>query len=140
MQQQYPNYSNYYQQPPYSTAGNPARFSSYPAQPQQVGLKGRQVASFDEVKSIPIDFDGSVAYFPDLANKRIYTKQISMDGTPAYNVYELTDVPPMDSGSVNYVTREEFEATLAQIKGLLGQMQQPQQQQQQQPTNVASQF
>ena len=38
-------------------------------------LKGRPVASLDEVRAIPVDFDGSVFYFPDLANGKIYTKQ-----------------------------------------------------------------
>lgn len=41
----------------------------------------RPVSSIDEVRAASIDFDGSVFYFPDLANKKIYTKQINMDGT-----------------------------------------------------------
>lgn len=61
-----------------------------------------------------IDFDGSVFYFPDLANKRIYTKQINIDGTPSFNVYEWRGEPPINSSQ--YVTREEFETVLAQIK------------------------
>jgi hypothetical protein len=39
-----------------------------------VMLKGRPVSSIEEVKASAIDFDGSVFYFPDVANKRIYTK------------------------------------------------------------------
>lgn len=62
----------------------------------------------------PIDFDGSVFYFPDLANRRIYTKQINMDGTASLNVYELKNEPVVSSPQ--YVTREEFETTLAQLK------------------------
>jgi hypothetical protein len=58
-----------------------------------MGLKGHPVSSFDEVRAISIDFDGSVFYFPDLANKRIYTKQINLDGTPLYKMYELTEIP-----------------------------------------------
>lgn len=53
-----------------------------PAQPQN-GLKGRLVSSLEEARATSIDFDGSIFYFPDLANKRIYTKQINMDGTAA---------------------------------------------------------
>lgn len=45
-------------------------------QPQQTALKGRLVSSLEEVRATGIDFDGSVFYFPDIANKRIYTKQI----------------------------------------------------------------
>lgn len=55
----------------------------------QMGIKGRPVSSIEETRAISIDFDGSVFYFPDLANRRIYTKQINMDGTASLNVYEL---------------------------------------------------
>ena len=37
-------------------------------------LKGRPVASLEEARAMSIDFDGSVFFFPDLANKKIYTK------------------------------------------------------------------
>ena len=48
---------------------------------QQIpALKGRPVSSIDEARATSIDFDGSVFYFPDLANKCIYTKQINLDG------------------------------------------------------------
>jgi hypothetical protein len=56
-------------------------------------LKGRPVASLDEVRATSIDFDGSIFYFPDLANKRIYTKQINVDGTSTLNMYELKPIP-----------------------------------------------
>jgi len=61
--------------------------------PPQVGLKGRLVSSLEEARATSIDFDGSVFYFPDLANKRIYTKQINMDGTATLCVYELREMP-----------------------------------------------
>jgi hypothetical protein len=57
------------------------------------GLKGRPVASFEEARASMIEFDGSIFYFPDLANKCIYTKQINMDGTALINVYELKAIP-----------------------------------------------
>ena len=80
----------------------------------QLGIKGRPVSSIEEARAASIDFDGSVFYFPDLANRRIYTKQINMDGTPSFNVYELKNEPVINSPQ--YVTREEFETTLAQLK------------------------
>jgi hypothetical protein len=43
-------------------------------QPTMYGLKGRPVASIEEAKASPIDFDGSIFFFPDVANKKIYTK------------------------------------------------------------------
>jgi hypothetical protein len=54
-------------------------------------LKGRPVASFEEARATTIDFDGSTFFFPDLANKRIYTKQINLDGTASLYVYELRE-------------------------------------------------
>lgn len=80
----------------------------------QMGIKGRPVSSIEEARAISIDFDGSVFYFPDLANRRIYTKQINMDGTASLNAYELKNEPVVSSPQ--YVTREEFETTLAQLK------------------------
>jgi hypothetical protein len=41
---------------------------------QPAFLKGRLVSSIEEARATSIDFDGSIFYFPDLANKRIYTK------------------------------------------------------------------
>jgi hypothetical protein len=81
----------------------------------QIGIKGHPVSSIDEVRATSIDFDGSVFYFPDLANKRIYTKQINLDGTSTLNVYELKNIP-IDVGTNNFITREEFETALNQIR------------------------
>ena len=90
--------------------------------PPQTGLKGRPVSSLEEVRASSIDFDGSVFYFPDMANKRIYTKQINIDGTATLNVYELIELknetkegialPSMD----NFVTKEELQQVLAQFR------------------------
>ena len=97
-------------------------YNTYYQQPQRpqptMNLKGRPVASFDEVKASPVDFDGSVSYFPDLANKRIYTKQINFDGTASILMYELKEMP-MDVVNPNFVTREEFDAAIAQLRTLL---------------------
>ena len=77
-------------------------------------LKGRPVTGIDEAKAAPIDFDGSVHIFPDIANKRIYTKQLGMDGLPVFSVYELkqvADTTPTAEASTTtteYVSIEEF--------------------------------
>lgn len=81
------------------------------------GLKGRPVSSLEEARASAVDFDGSVFYFPDLANKRIYTKQINMDGTASLNMYELREMP-LESAPT-YVTREEFETAIMQLKASL---------------------
>ena len=90
--------------------------------PPQTGLKGRLVSSLEEARATSIDFDGSVFYFPDLANRRIYTKQINIDGTASLYVYELREMPVVNnetSGFVpsveKFVTREEFEQVLKQL-------------------------
>ncbi len=83
------------------------------AQTSPSSAQVRPVSSIEEVKACPIDFDGSVFYFADVANKRIYTKQINLDGTVSINLYELkTD---QVSNSPQYVTRQEFEETITQL-------------------------
>ena len=87
-----------------------------------ISLKGRPVSSIDEARATPIDFDGSVFYFPDLANKCIYTKQINLDGTASLFMYELKEIPV--PSQANFVTREEFENTITQLKNFLSTAQQ----------------
>ena len=84
-------------------------------------MKGRLVASLEEARATSIDFDGSIFYFPDLANRRIYTKQINMDGTATLNVYELKEMPlerkeAVDISVEQFVTRDELERILAQFR------------------------
>lgn len=107
------NYPNYYQH------------SRPMAQPTIYGLKGRPVSSLDEVRATSIDFDGSIFFFPDLANKRIYTKQINMDGTAVLNMYELKEIPASQPNAPigDFITRQEFEEAMAAIKNALLQQQ-----------------
>ena len=83
----------------------------------------RPVSSIDEVRAASIDFDGSVFYFPDLANKKIYTKQIQMDGSLAFNMYELQEMPVSEQQTQmdpnNFITRVEFEDTINWVKKYL---------------------
>ena len=97
---------------PWSMQNPYARYGLVPQEQQPIGLKGRPVSSVDEVRAISIDFDGSTFYFPDLANRHIYTKQINPDGTNTINTYELKPTPvPVNP----YVTREEFNTALTQV-------------------------
>ena len=104
------NYS-YYPNTPYQS-------TQKPMVPLQPTLKGRPVSSIDEVRAIAVDFDGSISYFPDLANNRIYTKQINMDGTSTMLMYELKELPISPAANPQYVTREEFEEVINQLKGV----------------------
>ena len=85
----------------------------------------RPVSSIEEVRACPIDFDGSVFYFADVANKRIYTKQINIDGTATINLYELKIPSPADQSNVNFVTRQEFEQAFNQLKDMYGKLSMP---------------
>lgn len=126
----YSNYNLYPQYPQRQTpqvSQQPTNFqipNYMPQAPQQIALKGRLVSSLEEARATSIDFDGSVFYFPDLANKRIYTKQINIDGTASLYVYELRETPIEEEKSVvvpsveKFVTREEFERVLEYIKTL----------------------
>lgn len=109
------NYPNYYQQ------SRPQMSMNQPL----YGLKGRPVTSLEEVRATSVDFDGSVFFFPDLANKRIYTKQINMDGTAILNMYELKEIPMSQSNVPigDFITRQEFEEALNMIKNSLLQQQ-----------------
>ena len=114
--QQIPSQQVPQQQPQYQVPG-------YLRQaPPQVTLKGRLVSSLEEARATSIDFDGSVFYFPDLANKRIYTKQINMNGTASLYIYELRELPIEEEKSSfvpsveKFVTREEFERVLAELR------------------------
>ena len=113
----YQNY-NYYpqQQQPQSKPINYGNYLTQVSQP--AGLKGRPVSSIEEARASSIDFDGSIFYFPDLANRRIYTKQINIDGTATLNMYEFKELPMSQptSTSNNFVTRDEFESAIAQLK------------------------
>ena len=98
----YNNYPNYYPQ-----------IQSQQQRPYLPNLKGRPVSSLDEVRATSVDFDGSLFFFPDIANKKIYTKSINMDGTVNISMYELSQIKANQSmDSSCYITREEFEQVI----------------------------
>ena len=93
--------------------------------PQQNLLKGRFVSSVDEVRAAQVDFDGSIFIFPDIANKKIYTKQIDLNGNVKLEEYDW--VPIEKTAAVgDFVTKQEFEETMAKVKEAISQAAQPQ--------------
>ena len=79
-------------------------------------LKGHPVSSLEEVKATSIDFDGSIFYFPDIANKRIYTKTVDMQGIASLNMYELVPLPQEGSAQTgDFITRQEFETAITEL-------------------------
>lgn len=93
---------------------------------QQMGtmqvLKGRPVSSYDEAKASMIDLDGSLFVFPDIANKRIYTKQIMLDGSAELKVYALQDGVGSDvkhesvEEKEGYVLKRDFDKAVRDLK------------------------
>ena len=117
---QFMNYTQPQTQPyvaPQTFTYRPQMWASQPQTIPQV----RPVSSIEEVRAYPIDFDGSIFYFPDVANKKIYTKSINIDGTVAINLYELKTIADHSTDS-SYVTRDEFNASIEQLKNLYEQL------------------
>lgn len=86
--------------------------------PQMNYIKGRPVVSIDEARASQIDLDGSLYVFPDLGNKKIYTKQINLDGTATFNVFELS--APIEAAPAQpYVTKDELDEILANFRASL---------------------
>lgn len=100
---------------------------------QQQFLKGRPVSSYDEAKASMIDFDGSLFVFTDIANNKIYTKQVLLDGTAELKTYVLEDMPRVEEqkqeqtkSPQNYVLKKDFDKftksitkEIDKIKGVL---------------------
>lgn len=126
---------NYYQQYPNQMgqlSSNNFNTKNY----QQNILKGHPVASLDEVKATSVDFDGSIFYFPDLANKRIYTKAISLDGNAIVNMYELKSLPIENINTGDFITRSEFEKTINELISKINPINQQSSQQQEAPSKI----
>lgn len=88
---------------------------------QITGLKGRPVSSLDEVRASAVDFDGTISYFPDLANQKIYTKQINPDGSALLQMYELKELPQTQP-TADYITRDEFNSMVEELRKTLNQL------------------
>lgn len=126
-------YNNLSQQQPYYQYGgyNGVQYPSRPMQMEPQGiqppaayitpntnyLKGRPVVSLEEARASQIDLDGSLHIFTDIGNKKIYTKQINLDGTATLNTYVLAE--EVAAAAPEYVTRAEFNEVLSQIQTAL---------------------
>lgn len=107
MEQQYGSYQpNYMQQ---------AQQNQYMSQL----LKGRPVSNMEEAKASMIDLDGSLFVFPDIANGKIYTKQVLMDGTADFKVYCLDGGKPERKASetkqIEFVPFDVFNDTVKEL-------------------------
>lgn len=103
--------NGYYPYSLYPAAAAPYTRPEVPAymMPQaaaSASLKGRPVSSFEEARVAQIDLDGSISFFPDLGNKKIYTKRINADGTATISTYSLDEQPV--EAAPDYATKEEI--------------------------------
>jgi hypothetical protein len=107
-------YGAYYQQMPQQRIVN---FGEQ--QPQNFFLRGRPVSSIEEAKASSIDFDGSTFYFPDVANKRIYTKQIGPNGNAIMYMYEQKEIVDKNAEAATYATKEELQNAIEELKKII---------------------
>lgn len=118
--------NGYYPYSLYSAATAPYARPEMPAymMPQTAAsssLKGRPVSSFEEARVAQIDLDGSISFFPDLGNKKIYTKRINADGTAAISTYSL-DEQPIEA-IPDYATKDEILELKQTLNDVLAKMQ-----------------
>lgn len=117
MEQMYPQYNN---QMMYNN-----QYQGNQQLPQNSGnsLKGRPVTSLEEARAAQIDFDGSVFFFPDIANGKIYTKQINLDGTATLKEYRTENAPVKEESteSKDYLCMiEDLQNQIDEIKKKMG--------------------
>ena len=125
MQSQIQGYSNnYYQNANPYGAQYQQRYTpmetaqaAYATFPSGNFIKGRPVVSMEEARASQIDLDGSLHVFTDIGNKKIYTKQLNLDGTAALNTYVLEE--DIKAPLPEFVTKEELELNLGQLRSEL---------------------
>ena len=119
-----PNYFSYGMYPaaapPYVRPEVPAYMLPQVAQPAM--LKGRPVTSLEEARVAQIDLDGSITFFPDVGNKKIYTKRINADGTAALQTYILDEKVVEAHQNNTPVTRDEFDELKKALDALVKQL------------------
>ncbi len=71
-------------------------------------LKCRPVSSKEQARACQIDLDGSLNVFTDVANGKIYTKQINNDGSASFKTYSFVEDNEESYNSSNFVTKDEF--------------------------------
>ena len=98
----------------------PSQYEMLPQQIQPGYLKGRPVVSLEEARAAQIDLDGSLFVFTDIANNKIYTKQVNLDGIAVLKTYSLMED---NAPSNEYVTKSELDQVIASFNATIKQMQ-----------------
>ena len=60
-------------------------------------LKGRMVTSIDEAKASQFDLDGSITFFPSLAENKIYAKTLDNNGLPVFLQFVIQQDQPQQN-------------------------------------------
>ena len=93
--------------------------NNYPpafANQEPISLKGKPVTSIEEARANSVDLDGTISYFPDISNKRIYTKQYKSDGSVDFKVYVEDQT---SQSSLRYVTEQELVDVVAGLRTMI---------------------
>lgn len=94
---------------------------SVPQQTIQM-IKCRPVSSYDEAKASMIDLDGSMFVFTDIANKKIYTKQILLDGSADLKTYVLQEQNAEQNNNDVYVLKADFDNVINGLRNSIEEM------------------
>lgn len=83
------------------------------------GYYVQAVSNKKEAEACSIPMDGSMVVFPDIANGRIYTKQINMNtGAGVFREYIFTETPAEEKPAVAYATVAQLETLSAELSAL----------------------
>lgn len=85
-------------------------------------IKCRPVSSYDEAKASMIDLDGSMFVFTDIANKKIYTKQILLDGSADLKTYVLQEQNTEQNNNDVYVLKADFDNVINGLRNSIEEM------------------
>lgn len=80
---------------------NPMMNQGMNNQTQQQFIKCRPVSSIEEAKASMIDLDGTLSVFLNISNEEIYTKQITLNGTPNFEVYRKAPILAQNDSNVS---------------------------------------
>lgn len=105
----------------------PQNNSYYPqsaAERQESRVICRPVASVEEAKAIPTDFNGNLMILPDLSHGMIHTKQLNyQDGSAIFQTYSLTPVMEEANPPAVFAPLDLVKSLQAEIQELKEQIQ-----------------
>ncbi len=95
MNYNYPIFNPMYQNPTPSQMFQPQQFQpqvQMPQTQQSIGIPGKVVEGFDNVRTMDIPMDGNMYYFPKADGSEIYTKRWLQNGTTEQLTYKVQQV------------------------------------------------